>query len=502
MRLLRHRLFPYAKSIAGRLPVFIFTALLVWSPPTNARAEEEESLLPPLATLDSQVAEASWYQNEPVIGEPDTQPDKQQALEARVAALEQYIEANPPSTATPLPAPCDCQTGALQQVDLIEHPTYKLRGRLYVDGIMYDDGDATAAFFNKDRENEFGFDTARIGIEGYVYENVYYVLEVEFEGTETDYKDVFAEYQSLPGVGNFRAGFFKEPIGLEELTSSRFITFMKRSYATTTFAPSRNFGMMMYNSVDACDDASWFLGTFRTNSDDSPDAKATNRNDSNDWAIDARFAWLPYYDEPSDGRYLVHLGTSYSYRHTFGPAEFETDAWVGNQPPIGVGAMATSDDYNQIGFEFAAVWGAFSVQSEYFQAFATSGEQYNGAYVEFSYFLTGEHRGYKKEHKCFDRVHPLEPAFWVDTCDGCCCGRGAWELAGGYSYSNLRDGLDIDPGTLERAFVDGFNCGVNWYLNPYSRVMFNYNYEVTKFVDAGTPDSNANIFGVRWQVDW
>jgi hypothetical protein len=32
--------------------------------------------------------------------------------------------------------------------------------------------------------------------------------------------------------------------------------------------------------------------------------------------------------------------------------------------------------------------------------------------------------------------------------------------------------------------------------------MFNYNHEITDFVDAGTPDSNANIFGVRWQVDW
>ena len=24
--------------------------------------------------------------------------------------------------------------------------------------------------------------------------------------------------------------------------------------------------------------------------------------------------WLPYYDEPSEGRYLLHLGGSYSYR--------------------------------------------------------------------------------------------------------------------------------------------------------------------------------------------
>lgn len=497
------------RATAYRLTLTTCVVLLVWAPWAEVHAEEEEPTLPILAPLDSQVIETSWYQSEPVIVAPVTEgvvaeSADQQSLEERVAALEKLVEANPADTSATLPPPetCDCPSSSLKRVDLIEDPTYKLRGRLYVDGITYDDDNATAAFFNKDRENEFGFDTARLGLEGYVYENVHYIIEVEFEGTETDYKDVFAEYQSLPGVGNFRAGFFKEPIGLEELTSSRFTTFMERSYASLTFAPSRNFGVMMYNSLDACDDASWFLGGFRTNSDDSPNGIATNRSDSNDWAFDARFAWLPYYDEPSDGRYLVHLGTSYSYRHTLGPSEFETGAWVGNQPPIGVGAMSTSDDYNQIGFEFAVVWGAMSVQSEYFQAFTTGGQQYNGASVECSYFLTGENRGYDKRHKCFDRVHPFEPAFWVDTCDGCCCGRGAWEIAGGYSFSNLREGLDIMPGTLERAWVDGFIFGVNWYLNPHSRVMFDYNYEVTKFVDSGTPDSNANLFGVRWQVDW
>jgi phosphate-selective porin OprO/OprP len=389
-----------------------------------------------------------------------------------------------------------------QQLDVIMKPTYKWRGRMFIDGISYDDDNETAAFFGKDRENEFGFDTVRLGVQGDIYENIAYVVEVEFEGTEVDFKDVFAEMRTLPGVGRFRAGHFKEPIGLEELTSSRFITFMHRSYATRTFAPGRNYGLMMYNDVDPCQDMTWFLGTFRHDSDDSPSGIATHRDDRNDWSLDGRLAWLPYYDEPSEGRYLVHLGSSYSYRNSLEPAEFGTGAYIGNQPPIGVGAMAENDTWNQLGAEFAVVWGALSVQSEYYHAFVTSGEQYDGAYAQVSYFLTGEHRGYSKEYKAFDRVHPFEPAFWVDTCRGWCSGRGAWELTAGYSYVNLRDGEDIDPGVLERAFVDGFVCGVNWYLNPYSRVMFDYNHEVTDFVDAGTPDSNANIWGMRWQVDW
>jgi phosphate-selective porin OprO/OprP len=422
------------------------------------------------------------------------------SLDQRVAALERTLRqlesreeeevADLPNPRTPL------------QIAIVEKPTHKLRGRIYTDGIMYDDDDDIVALFGTDRENEFGFDTVRLGVQGDIYENIRYMLEVEFEGTEVDFKDVFMEMHSMPVIGTVRAGHFKEPIGLEELTSSRFDTFMEQSYATLAFAPGRNYGVMIYNDLDPCQDATWFLGAFRHNSDDSPDAIATSSDDRNDWSLASRIAWLPYYDEPSDGRYLTHLGASYSYRNSIDDAEFETGAWVGNQPPIGVGAMAESDTWNQIGLEGAVVWGALSVQSEYFHAFVTSGENYHGAYIQVSYFLTGENRGYNKGAKAFDRVHPFEPAFWIDTCQGYCCGRGAWEIASGFSYVNLRDGEDIAPLDQERALVDGFIFGVNWYLNPYSRVMLNYNYEVTDFVDAGTPDSNANIFGVRWQVDW
>ncbi len=423
-------------------------------------------------------------------------------LSERVAALEQYVQemqAAEEEEEEEEVAPAVCIP---TQVPIITKPTYKLRGRIFFDGVTYDDDDATAAFFNQNRQNETGFDTARLGLEGYVYENVAYVLEVEFEGTEVDYKDVFLEMQSLPMIGNFRAGYFKEPIGLEELTSAKYITFMKRSYATSTFAPARDFGVMAYNSLDACDDLSWFMGTFRSDSDDSPPGYAAEREDANDWTFDTRLAWLPYYDEPSGGRYLVHVGGSYSYRNTVDPAEFGTKAWIGGQAPIGVGAVAQDDEYHQLGGEFAVVWGAFSLSSEYYQAWVPSGESYDGAYVQASYFLTGEHRGYKKAGKVFDRVHPLEPAFWVDTLRGSCFGRGAWEVAAAYSYSDMRDGQDIQAGVEERALVDGFIVGVNWYLNPYSRIMFDYNLESTDFVDAGTPDSTANLFGVRWQVDW
>src|SRR3990172_11481230 len=291
-----------------------------------------------LALTPGEMILSSWDEEAPVVRE-SAPSEREASLAERVAALEKTLSGIQTAAAEePLPAAAGTVQDHCEPLEIVVKPTYKWRGRLFIDGIAYDDDNATKQFFNTDRENEFGFDTARFGVQGDIYENIRYVFEVEFEGTETDFKDVFAEAHDMP-IGSIRAGHFKEPIGLEELTSSRLVTFMKRSYATETFAPARNFGVMAYDSLDACDNASWFIGTFRNDSDDSPTALATERDDRGDWTADARFAFLPYYDEPSEGRYLVHLGGSYSYRNALELAEFETVGYVGNQGPIGVGAL-------------------------------------------------------------------------------------------------------------------------------------------------------------------
>jgi phosphate-selective porin OprO/OprP len=407
-------------------------------------------------------------------------------------------------------------------------PTFTPTGRFYFDGVGYDDDEATKAFFNTDRDDEFGFRTFRLGGRGNIYENLFYTVEFELRGTNSaiTYKDIYMEQQQLPLIGRLRAGHFKEPLGLEEFESDLFLTFMEKSPATQAFDPSRNFGVMAWNTTDECEETTWFAGLFRADSPDSPTNTGLWRSDSNDWCFDARLATLLYYDEPSSGRYLVHLGGSYSHRKvgaetpgaTYnqnvaystlnGLAEFSTRSWVGSQGPIGFGAEAKSDEWNQLDAEFLTIWGSTSLQSEYFQILMNSGEQYNGGYTFLSYFLTGESRAYRKDLKVVDRTQPFEPFFLVDGCGGTNCGMGAWELALGYSWVNLNDGHDTVATTpanvlnRRRGFNNSFIAGVNWYQNSWSRMSFDYERELVNFVDAGVPSSDANIFGVRWQVDW
>ncbi|HVT28706.1 MAG TPA: porin, partial [Lacipirellulaceae bacterium] len=461
------------------------------------------------------------------------------SLAKRVEALEQYIEREKSARSLDSMSPTakseaadssDAAPGVCvpTKIDTIGRPTFEPLGRITFDGVTYDENDATKEFFNTDRDNELGFRSLRIGGRGNIYENLIYNVEVELRGTNSAiaYKDIFIEQQSLPYIGHFRAGHFKEPIGLEEFESDLFLTFMDKSPATSSFAPARNFGMMIWDTTDPCQDTSWFAGMFRADSPDSPTNTGEWRSDNNDWCFDARVAWLPYYDEPSNGRYLVHLGGSYSFRHigdltptaTYnqnvpystlnGLAEFSTRSWVGSEAPIGFGTEADSNQWNQINPEFLVIWGPVSLQAEYYQVLMNSGEQFNGGYAFLSYFLTGENRSYRKDLKIVDRTQPFEPFFWVNSAKGQRCGWGAWELAFGYSWVNLDDGHDtvvtVPPNSTDRlrGFYNALVFGVNWYQNPWSHVYFDVEHEFINFVDAGVPNSNANIFGIRWQVDW
>ena len=104
-----------------------------------------------------------------------------------------------------------------------------------------------------------------------------------------------------------------------------------------------------------------------------------------------------------------------------------------------------------------------------------------GAYVQASYFLTGEHRPYKTSNGTFDKVKPLKNY-------GKEGGPGAWELAARYSYLNLND-AGVDGGRLR-----DLTLGLNWYLNPNLRIMWNY-----IFADP-SDGGDVDVFQMRFQL--
>ena len=67
-------------------------------------------------------------------------------------------------------------------------------------------------------------------------------------GGDADFKDVYMQLKNVPYIGNIKVGHFKEPFSMEELTSSKYITFLERALPNA-FAPSRNTGIQLHDTL-------------------------------------------------------------------------------------------------------------------------------------------------------------------------------------------------------------------------------------------------------------
>ena len=155
---------------------------------------------------------------------------------------------------------------------------------------------------------------------------------------------------------------------------------------------------------------------------------------------------------------------------------------------VDTGSFA-ADNAHLLGYETALVYGPLSLQGEFTQSFVNRSEgqgdvYFQGAYASMSYFLTGEHRNYKKSKGSFSRVKPRKNFSFKRG------GLGAWEIASRYSYLDLKDG-DILGGIMSDVTL-----GINWYLNPNMRIMGNYVHANRNGV------GSADIFQTRLQVDF
>jgi len=363
--------------------------------------------------------------------------------------------------------------------------------------------------------NSVGFRRARLALLG-EYEVIDYIIEMDFAnrgvGAEvnskdqsTAFKDVYIQIRDLPAIGNVRVGHFKEGFGLEQMTSDNYTTFMERSIIDEgTLVPGRNNGIQAFNWTEN-QRATWSIGVFTNQTGfDQPPLFQYDK-----WGLAAtmRGTFLAYYDEPSNGRGLLHTGLDYTYRSApDNKGIFATRAESGFSPSVVNMTLSDVIDWQVFGPESALVYGPFSMQSEFFAS--TINRQNNltnnfcGVYAFVSYFLTGENRPYNKKLGVFDRVKPYENFFRVRTADESVqTGRGAWELAYRFSYIDMLDGLTAKGAGM----ATDHTFGINWYLNPFTRVMFNYVHSCDTYnVATGRriTGGNMDIFEARFAMDF
>ena len=319
-------------------------------------------------------------------------------------------------------------------------------------------------------------------VSGQFFENLEFKLEGEFAGRRNQLKDAYLRVKRLPYLGSVTVGHIKEPFNMDELTSSKSIALMERALPNA-FAPKRAFGVMANNH--ALDQRmTWAAGVFRQT--DHYRAGSTDRGSAH--AFTGRVTALPVYKD--EGKKLVHLGGAYSLRRPIHRIRFRQRPEAHFTRYVTNTGRIDADHLNLYGTEAALVDGPFWMQGEYIAAVVDpavgANFSFNGIYVQAGYFLTGEHRPYDRRKGVFSRVRPKK-----DFLRG--GGGGAWEVAGRYSFLDLDDNyLPASARTVQNATV-----GLNWYLNPYMRIMWNY---VHSWVDGSDTKNGADMFIMRFQL--
>lgn len=354
--------------------------------------------------------------------------------------------------------------------------SFKPRGRVQYDAGFTSAPDGTGA------DDGFGNEARRLrlGVEGDIPGGFGYKFEADFVGNEVELSDAMLTYED--GGLKIAIGQQNNFQSLEELTSSRFTSFMERAAFTDAFNFERRVGL---SGTIKAGNALIQGGVFSDNTENLSNKQK---------GADGRIVFMP-----KMGNAQLHLGGSIHYTD-LDPAQ--TTVRYRQRPFVHFtgtrfvntgGIDATSE--MGYGLEAAAVSGPFHVAGEAFwQSVNSPGmadPTFFGGYAEVGYFLTGgDSRGYKSG--VFDRVKPANP---VD--EG---GIGAIQV-------NLRyDRLDLNDAGIVGGTQDGYAVSLIWTPTDYTRFMVNYGR--MEYSDAALPSTGGDTsygvdaFGARAQIDF
>ncbi len=319
----------------------------------------------------------------------------------------------------------------------------RLRGVLAIDGAAVAGGPARL-------EDEVEVRRARLGLGVSVHRYWRAKLLVAIEEGKADFKDAWLAYRGLDRFV-IQLGQFQEPFSMEELSSSRQLTFLERALPNE-LVPSYHLGLGVRTHGRRWGAAAGlFEGTIE---DESLRERDTG------WGTSARFTTAPLHRSAR----IVHLGIAGTYREPDADREVRfrarPEAHLVDEPLLDSGRIGNVEHQLGAGLEGAVQIGPWLVQGEYIRADVDrrggrAGAHVDGWYVAGSWLIGAAPRRYDVARGTFGGVRPLGPF-------------GAWELAARASGLDLTD----TPRHGNRA-VD-VTVGVNWYPIRGVRMMLNW----------------------------
>ncbi len=353
--------------------------------------------------------------------------------------------------------------------------------KLWLDNRVYVDG---AYFFDDNTYNPIGngvtIRRARFAIKAILHENWYGEIDLDFAGSQVEMKDMIIGYRFTKESGfaknlSFRIGNFKESFSMETVTTSRYVTFIERSLAST-FAPSRHIGFqarkyddywLLYAGVHFAD-----LGGY----EESELSQAHNKKQGMDEGYSYTGRAVVRLPLP-EKEMILHIGAGYSYRTPKTSWEI-SDAWrhsTRTMSNINRKKYLDTDDIKNVesrtlaNVEFVVAWKNIMFQSEYIMS-SLSGTDLNkisgitsstadGLYAQAAWLIFGGRYQYNSSEGEFTRIK--RGRNWGDI-----------ELAFRYDYINLND-FDAQ---IYGGGANAYTLGLNYHVNSNIKFMLNYSY--------------------------
>jgi phosphate-selective porin OprO/OprP len=369
--------------------------------------------------------------------------------------------------------------------------------------------------------------------------NVELALEQTLHGVNT-WDEMWVGIKEIPYIGTVRVGHQKTPQGFEGdmVSSSKAMTFLERSSYTDAFYQNFSTGIQTTNSF-MDQRATYTFMYYRQDNDNgiNADSNGVSLTDGT-YGYGLRVTALPMWE--NNGRCFVHLGASANFRDAerlppgiVGPREVQFRARPQMRDAIGDFGTAPNDGNSVrlvdtgkvqadgswvLGTEALWVMGPLSVQAEY--AFAAMENAvtlagtnvrpgtpvgthlgdvwFNGGYIQVSYFLTGENRGYDRrlgrEASTYIAGAPNETFFFVrDEDNRIHWGSGAWELAARLNH------LTLNSDRINGGETNALELGVNWYLSNNLKFQFEYLWQDRFDMKPGVNSGSLNGLGIRTQ---
>lgn len=413
-----------------------------------------------------------------LLGAPAPQQASQlfvDSVDARLTALEKQLE----TTRKPEGLQWSFKDGLrIESVDKAFQ--LKLGGRMQFDTFFGKGDDDFESTTKKTLEDGSAMRRARLSLSGTIYEAIDFKWEFDWADKDGKSKilDVYAGLNGPGAIPSVRAGHFREPFFLEMLSSSNDVSFQERSLPLA-LVPQRNDGLQIFDTL-LTDRLTWAAGVFRDAND-----QAFGQEDGR-YAVTARVTGLPWFQDDS---HLLHLGVAASRRSPPADTVAYKSKPEANLAPdvVDTGNITDADKVTLLGLETALLYGPFSLQGEWVEAQVDSASKddpkFSGLYATATWTITGEPRRYRKSEATFQSPRPT-----ANVGQG---GIGAWETAVRWST------LDLEDGGVSGGEVTDLTVGLNWYLNPVTRVTWNF---IRSELDRAPDDGTAEIFEMRIQL--